>query len=252
MWWKILEENFPEVGSPQNKSSQSTERTNGCHVTKNILNTVCRKPKVLGSSRLQESTLCRKLCRENTTGLWAPDRGVSGLFYPPYLAHFLTHDRNSIYTPHSFTKGRKGRREKGKEAHLSGYTLDFVASYWWSSMVTSIFNFTSCWHLLNITVYSWLILYHHMPQSPIEVWIGSYSVCPKYNFVTTGASVFCNYAPGLWNLFPVEIKRGASVVEIRLKQRRYMYLLITLIFAVILIWFSFDFLYSLHQYLTKW
>lgn len=174
------------------------------------------------------------------------------LFYPHYLAHSLTRDRNSIYTPHSFTKGRKGRREKGNEAHLSSYTLDFVASYWWSSMVTSIFNFTSCWHLLNITVYSWLILYHHMPESPIEVWIGSYSVCPKYNFVTTGASVFCNYAPGLWNLFPVEIKRGASVVEIRLKQRRYMYLLISLIFAVVLIWFSFDFLYSLYQYLTKW
>lgn len=56
-----------------------------------------------------------------------------------------------------------------------------------------------------------------MPSSPIEVGIGSYSVHPKNNFVTAGVSVFCNYAPGLRNLFPVEIRSGASVSKMRLK-----------------------------------
>lgn len=102
-----------------------------------------------------------------------------------------------------------------------------------------------CEHILNTMVYSWLILYHCMPSSPIEVWIGSYSVHPKNNFVTTGVSVFCNYAPGLWNLFPVEIKRGASVSKIRLKWKRFIYLLTSLIFTLL----SFDFIwfYSLTE-----
>lgn len=46
IWWNTWAvQNFPEVGSPQNKSPECTETTNVCHVIKNRLTSVwCKTP----------------------------------------------------------------------------------------------------------------------------------------------------------------------------------------------------------------
>lgn len=82
------------------------------------------------------------------------------------LACCLTHDKYSISTKRSFTEGRKGRNRK-EMRHLSGYTLDSVA-YRWSSMVTSIFNFTQL--LAFIEHYSVLLTDPLSPYAPVTHW----------------------------------------------------------------------------------
>lgn len=71
------------------------------------------KFEVLGAFSLQENTLGRKYHKEKSPGNMHPyGRMCLFLFYPGYQTHCLTHAQYSIYTQHSSTEERKGRREK--------------------------------------------------------------------------------------------------------------------------------------------